>query len=67
MGTLGYKGAKALLNCPAVNQLDTLNIGFEYLAENMIQRLQLIADTEKDYIIWEAEGYVAERYCAVAE
>ena len=31
MGSLDDEGAEALLNCPAINNLDTLNISENYL------------------------------------
>lgn len=39
MGTLTDEGAEALLNCPAINQLHTLNVAKNYLSTNMIQQL----------------------------
>lgn len=44
LGTLGIEGAKALLNCTAINELDTLNISQNWLAnfsETINQLLQI--------------------------
>lgn len=70
MGTLSDHGALTLLNyCPAVNQLDILNVSANYLSEETIERLseldvQLIAahqTIEYDY------GGGGDRYCSVSE
>ncbi|WP_392532547.1 HEAT repeat domain-containing protein [Nostoc sp. C117] len=63
LGDLGDEGAEALLNCPAVNQLDILNVSNSCLTEEMVERLKLldvevIADTEKE---------PGDRYCSVSE
>lgn len=64
MGTLGDEGAEALLNCPAVNQLDTLNVDDNCLSRPMVARLkqldiEVIASHQKS-----SHNY---RYCSVAE
>lgn len=53
MGTLTDEGAEALLNCPAINRLHTLNVNRNCLNINMIQRLseldcRVIADSQDD-------------------
>ncbi|AVH71461.1 hypothetical protein [Nostoc sp. 'Lobaria pulmonaria (5183) cyanobiont'] len=37
VGTLGYKGAEYLLNCPSVRQLDPLDITDNYLTDKIIE------------------------------
>ena len=76
MGTLGNKGALALLNCPAINQLDILNVADNYIAESIVERLerldcQVLADDQEEYY---EEGEEedededeSDRYCSVAE
>jgi hypothetical protein len=56
LGTLGIDGAEALLNCPAINELDTLNISRNWLKsfpETITQFFQLdcevIADEQDSY------------------
>lgn len=69
-GTLGDEGAEALLNCPAVSRLDTLNVTENYLSEEMIEQLnhlniEVIADDQKEED--EEEEEEDRRYCSVAE
>lgn len=69
MGTLGDEGAEALLNCPAINRLDTLNVAHNYL-RGIIPRLsqlncQVIADNQKGG--YRYENNLQYRYCSVAE
>lgn len=45
MGNLEDEGAEFLLNCPAVNQLDTLNVSANRLSHDMVARLKQL-DTE---------------------
>ncbi|KAF3884886.1 MULTISPECIES: hypothetical protein [Nostocales] len=63
MGNLGDEGAEALLNCPAVNQLDTLNVSNNCLTRAMLSRLQ---DLEIETIAIPQKQYTW-RYCSVAE
>jgi hypothetical protein len=70
LGTLGDEGAEALLNCPAVNHLDTLNVAKNFLSDEMVERLkqlnvEAIADDQKDEEDEEDYGY--RRYCSVSE
>ena len=63
MGTLTDKGAEVLLNCPAVKQLDILNVAENYLSDEMIERLQqlevqVIANEQK-----RDTGY--RRHCSI--
>ncbi len=65
MGTLGDEGAEALLNCPAVHQLDTLNVDDNCLSRPMVARLkqlniEVIANTRQ-------KSSRHDRYCSVAE
>ncbi len=53
-GNLGGKGAEALLNCPAINHLQILNVSQNRLGKNMVQRLsklkcQVNAKSQKPY------------------
>lgn len=64
-GTLADEGAEALLNCPAVHQLDTLNVDDNCLSRPMVARLkqleiEVIANTRQK----SSNNY---RYCSVAE
>jgi hypothetical protein len=69
MGTLTDEGAEILLNCPAINQLDILNLSQNCLSGEMLVELEikleqinveLMAADQK----YNEEGY---RYCSVAE
>lgn len=62
MGTLGDDGAEALLNCPAINYLDTLNVSDNCLTYWMMERLN-----ELDIEVIIGEQNPDERYCSVAE
>ncbi len=69
MGTLGDEGAEALLNCPAINRLDTLNVADNYL-RGIIPWLsefncQVIANNQK--YGYRHENNLRYRYCSVAE
>lgn len=70
MGTLTEKGALALLDCPAVHQLDILNVSRNYLSEYAIIELSSQLD-EQVMVGHPADGYwdgdEGDRYCAVAE
>ena len=79
LGTLGIEGAEALLNCPAINELDTLNISKNWLAnfpEIINQLLQLdcevIIEGQDSYdpnqqFEDEDVAYEYRRYCSVRE
>ncbi|MEH2219718.1 MAG: HEAT repeat domain-containing protein [Nostoc sp.] len=69
MGNLSNYGANALLNCPAINQLHTLNISNNCVSESMVQRLlqlncQVIADDQEDEV---DRGCGGSRYSALHE
>ncbi|PSB34028.1 hypothetical protein [Chlorogloea sp. CCALA 695] len=63
MGNLEDDGAEFLLNCPAVHQLDTLNISLNCLSNDMVTRLKQL-DIE---IICDNFTYRGERYCTASE
>ncbi|RUS95887.1 hypothetical protein DSM106972_089000 [Dulcicalothrix desertica PCC 7102] len=63
MGNLRDDGAEALLNCPAINQLDTLNVSNNCLTNWMIERLNQL-DIE---VISGEQKYYEDRYSSVAE
>ncbi len=63
MGNLEDDGAEFLLNCPAVHQLDTLNISLNYLSNDMVARLNQL-DIE---VICDDFTYRGERYCTASE
>lgn len=68
MGNLGDEWAEVLLNCPAVNWLDILNVYDNYLSVEMVERLkqmniQVIADKQK-HEFPDDEG---DRYCSIAD
>ena len=67
LGNLTDKGAKFLLNCPGVNELDILNLSEDCLSEEIVNELsalncQLLAENQNK----EDEEY-EYRYCAVSE
>ncbi|BBD70356.1 GUN4 domain protein [Nostoc commune NIES-4072] len=64
MGTLGDEGAEVLLNCPAVQQLDTLNVSNNCLTHNMLQRLKQL---DIEIISDSRQKHTEDRYCTVAE
>ena len=69
MGNLSDRGAQALLNCPAINQLHTLNISNNCVSEGMVQRLlqlncQVIAYEQESEV---HRGGGASRYSALHE
>ncbi|BAY10071.1 hypothetical protein [Calothrix sp. NIES-2098] len=69
MGNLSDRGAQALLNCPAINQLHTLNISNNCVSEGMVQRLlqlncQVIAYEQESEV---ERGCSASRYSALHE
>lgn len=68
LGTLGNEGAEALLESPAVNRLDILNISGTYVTSEMLlwlwqQDVHVIADNSRECEYDDA----GRRYCAVAE
>lgn len=70
LGTLGDEGAEALLNCPAVNHLDILNVADNFLSDEMVERLkqldiEVIVDDQKDEE--DEEDEEDRRYCSVSE
>lgn len=78
LGTLCKKGAQALINCPQINELDTLDISYNYLEpslypEEFEQILYLncdvIAESQKYWDVnWEHDINIPiARYCQVRE
>ncbi|MGB3760354.1 MAG: HEAT repeat domain-containing protein [Rivularia sp. (in: cyanobacteria)] len=71
MGTLSDKGAKALLDCSAVYQLDTLDISKNYLTDEMVKRFKQldieIIDMEEEQYYFDEGDFIDERYCTVGE
>lgn len=61
MGSLNDEGAAALLNCPSIKNLDTLDVSDNYLSDEMVERLkqldiEVIADRQDpDYIDYELQ------------
>ncbi|BAY82604.1 pentapeptide repeat protein [Calothrix parasitica NIES-267] len=59
MGSINDEGAEALLNCPSIKNLDTLDVSDNYLSDEMVERLkqldiEVIADRqEPDYLDYE--------------
>ncbi len=59
MGKMGDEGANALLNCPAIRQLDTLNISHNCLTDEMIEKMnqlniEVISEKQEPYRYWSA-------------
>lgn len=59
MGQIQDDGAKALLNCSKLHQLDTLNISYNCLTNEMVEELnkldiEVIADKQDPYRYWSA-------------
>ena len=78
LGTLGIEGAEALLNCPAINELDTLNISDNFLYQRYPKISELcdrLLALDCEVIIGEQKYYNPEtnytnqglRYCSVRE
>lgn len=68
-GTLSDYGAEALLNCPAINRLFTLNIANNCVSPEMVQRLLqlnclVIADSQEEIV---DRGCSGARYSALHE
>ncbi len=56
MGSLNDEGAAALLNCPSIKNLDTLDVSDNYLSDEMVERLkqldiEVIADRQDPYYL----------------
>lgn len=64
MGYLTDEGAEALLNCPAIHQLDTLDISDNCLSNEMVERLN---DLDIEVINIGHQKHPDERYCTVGE
>jgi hypothetical protein len=71
MGTLGDDGLTALLNCPAVNELDVLNVSQNWISKDFIARILPQFQLTCEVIIdnQQCDEYVdrSNRYCVVAE
>lgn len=78
LGTLGIEGAEALYNCPAINELDTLNLSNNYLWQRHPRILELsnklltldctvIIDEQNYYNLETNSTPVGLRYCSVGE
>ncbi len=78
LGTLGIEGAEALLNCPAINELDTLNLLNNFLWRKNPKISELcdrLLTLDCEVIIGEQKYYNPEtnytnmglRYCSVRE
>ncbi|MEM9219893.1 MAG: STM4015 family protein [Cyanobacteria bacterium P01_F01_bin.150] len=70
MGTLGDEGATQLLNCRAIQDLQTLNVSESYLSEGMVEQLRslnitLLADEQR--LEEDDEDPAYRRYCVVSE
>jgi hypothetical protein len=68
LGTLSDEGAAKLLDCPAIRDLEILNVSESYLSGALIDQLrslgiQVIADEQRS----QEEEYNNERYCVVSE
>lgn len=63
MGNLRDEAAEALLNCLAVDQLDTLYLSHNCLTRNLTSRLM---ELDMEVIIGSQKG-LHNRYCSVAE
>lgn len=75
LGTLGKEGGEALANCPAVNELDTLNVSKNFLARNCYFAPKLLT-LDCEVIFEQQRSYNPEtnltpggnaRYCSVRE
>jgi hypothetical protein len=69
LGWLDDIGAMALLNCPAVRQLEKLDLHHHYCSQETMQRLQALGievDTSEllELDLWDGEEH---RYVAVSE
>ncbi|MFN6460998.1 MAG: STM4015 family protein [Nostoc sp. DedVER02] len=69
MGTLSDAGAEELLNCPAINYLDILNVSENFLSQEIIEKfssldVHVLASNQKEE---DEDSYIHGRYCSVAE
>ncbi len=73
MGTLSDVGAKKLLNCSAVHNLDILNLSDNFISEEIVNKLcdrlsksdvRILVDRQKKE---DDDSYLHSRYCTVAE
>lgn len=72
LGCLSDAGAELLLACPAVAQLDMLDIHYHFVSDPMVRRLEVLgveidASEPQDPEGLENESGEPERYCAVGE
>ncbi len=71
MSTLGDDGLAALLNCPAINDLDILNVSQNWISKNFIETILPTLELKCQIIIDNQQCYEpvdrSERYCVVAE
>jgi hypothetical protein len=71
MGTLGDDGLAALLNCPAINDLDILNVSQNWISKNFLENILPTVELKCQIIIDNQECYESvdrsERYCVVGE
>ena len=71
MGTLGDDGLKALLDCPAINELDILNVSKNYISNNFIEAILPTFDLSCQVMIdnQQCDEPVdrSHRYCVVGE
>jgi hypothetical protein len=70
MGTLGDEGARKLLECDAIKELEILNVAESYLSGAVIDQLsalgiQVITDDQREEE--DEEDYRDRRYCSVTE
>jgi hypothetical protein len=70
MGTLGNDAAQVLLDCPKINNLDTLILDDNFLSQETVEKfskleLEVFSEEQKEE---ESEDYyINGRYCSVAE
>lgn len=69
LGTLGDRGAMALLHCPSIKKLRELNISHHYVSESVVEQLKqcgprVDASDRKEPDQWNGEEH---RYCSVSE
>ncbi len=71
MGTLGDEGLQALLDCPDINELCTLNVSRNYISQKFIESILPQFQLTCEVIIdnQQCKEYVdrSNRYCVVAE
>ena len=64
MGSLTDEGAEILLNCPAIHELDTLDISDNCLSNEMIEKIN---NLDIEVINLGYQKHPDERYCTVGE